>query len=315
MSAKKWQIVEGVVTAIEHSLAGIVGASVVPNAAVPERNSTKTRQVDVYVTIPSGLRVLKIAVEVRDKRTPLNVTAVEQLDAKLSKLDVDHKCVVSTSGFTRRAEDEAARCGIECRTLSEVVVPDWWLPTVVNVEGRQVQLLHVSLRYGPDTPPEIIDQLSGVSPDDWLVVTPTESVRLVEHVRSQGLIAVDKPELQQLKDQEVFTINIQMDVPSGSVLRYPAGEGPVPPLVIGSYRLHRQIGSVPISAYRMDNIEAFTFSPGVEGKQLTFVSELQSDGTRKVSLAIGDEVPKRTRVPHAGVRAGRGSKTRRRRRK
>jgi len=65
---KKWQSLEGVVTAIERSLNTISGTSVVPNAAVPVRGSTKTRQVDVLVEIPTGPRTMRMGVEVRDKR-------------------------------------------------------------------------------------------------------------------------------------------------------------------------------------------------------------------------------------------------------
>lgn len=117
MPKKKWQLLEGVVTAIERSLTELPGTSVVHNAAVPVRNSNRTRQVDVYVSIPVGPRVLRIGVEVRDERPHVDVAEIEQLNAKLSKLDVDRKCVVSASGFTTGARVEADHCGVELRTL------------------------------------------------------------------------------------------------------------------------------------------------------------------------------------------------------
>jgi hypothetical protein len=296
MKAKKWQLLEGIVAAIERSLTGLPGASVVPNAGVPVRESTKTRQVDVYVSIPIGSRVLKIGIEVRDERSPVDVTEIEQLNAKLSKLEVDRKCVVSGSGFTNGASAEARRCGIELHTLAEVSVPNWWLPTSVEVEGRHVELLHIRLHYGAETADEVIAKLQGVAPGEFFVVTPDESLNLVDIVLNQGHASIGKPELQQVKDQEVFSIRIQMELPTGSVLRYPAGEAPAPPTVFATFRLHRSVKSVPIAAYRMNNVDALTFLPGFDDKQLTFVSELQRDGSRRISLSIGDVAPKRTQI-------------------
>jgi hypothetical protein len=148
---KKWQVLEGVVTAIERSLNTISGASVVPNAAVPVRGSNKTRQVDVLVVIPTGSRTMRIGVEVKDECAPLDVTKVEQLAAKFAKLELDRGCVVAKSGFTAEAHEEAVRCGVELRTIAEVGVLDWWLPTSIPLVWRRVELIawgHVPHRCG-----------------------------------------------------------------------------------------------------------------------------------------------------------------------
>lgn len=109
----KWKVTENVVAAIERSLNAVQGARVIPNASIRERVSGVYRQVDVYVEIPTGPRVLRVGVEVRDKSAPLDLTEVEQLIAKLKKLDIDYGCVVSRAGFTVTAKEEADRNGIE----------------------------------------------------------------------------------------------------------------------------------------------------------------------------------------------------------
>lgn len=294
--AKKWQLVEGVVTAIEHSFAGLPGTLVVPNAAVTDRNSKTTRQVDVYVSIPIGSRVLTIGIEVRDESAPVDITAIEQLNAKLSKLNVDRRCVVSASGFTKSARAEAARWGVELRTIAEVGVPDWWLPTTVEVEHCHIELLHVGLGFGPDTPDDVIEKMKGVAPGEFIITSATQSISLVDIVISQGLALINSPELQKVGDQESFSILIKLENHADCTLNYPSGAGPVPPSVRGTYRLHRTIKSVPIASYRMGGVEAFTFLPGFDDKQVTFVSELQGDGTRRVSLAVADATPRSTRV-------------------
>src|SRR2546422_202002 len=133
----KWKIVENVVTAIERSLNTVEGAKVIPNASIRERISGVARQVDVYVEIPTGPRILRVGVEVRDESVPVDLPEIEQLITKLKKLDVDYGCVVSRAGFTATATAEADRYGVETRTIAEVENPDWWLATSILLNHRQ----------------------------------------------------------------------------------------------------------------------------------------------------------------------------------
>ena len=110
-SPPKWKVLENIVAAIERSLNSVPGTRVIPNASVPERISVVPRQVDVYVEIPTGPRMLRIGVEVRDKSVPSDLPEVEQLIAKLKKLDLDFGCIVSRAGFTKTAKEEAKRNG------------------------------------------------------------------------------------------------------------------------------------------------------------------------------------------------------------
>lgn len=88
----KWKVVENVVAAIERSLTGVQGAKVIANASIQERVSGIPRQVDVCVEIPTGPRVLRVGLEVRDTAAVLDLPDVEQLIAKLKKLDIDYGC-------------------------------------------------------------------------------------------------------------------------------------------------------------------------------------------------------------------------------
>jgi predicted Mrr-cat superfamily restriction endonuclease len=146
----RWKLLENAVAAIERSLTTVENTKVVPNASVPERVGGTLRQVDVYVEIPTGVRTVRVGVEVRDKADPLDLVEVEQLVAKLKKVDVDCGCIVSTSGFTASAKQEAARNGVQIRTIDEVGHPDWWLAPAMVLDLAQVELLHWQVNFHTD---------------------------------------------------------------------------------------------------------------------------------------------------------------------
>lgn len=298
MPAKKWQLLEGVVAAIERSLSAVPGTKVIPNAAVPVRGSRKTRQVDVLVEIPTGPRRIRVGVEVRNKRAPLDVTQVEQLAAKLSKLDLDRGCVVASSGFTTEGRQEAVRYGIELRTVAEIAAPNWWLPTSFQFRRRRVECFYWRLNYPPDQLDQVRKALAGSSKDLYLVI-PTEKPKLLRSVvAAQGRAAVDNhSELQDLRDQDEFKLTIEMRLPEGSLLRCPSGQLPIPVTISAAYRFHHQIEQVPISAYEMgDSINAFSGVSAIDNKQLTVIFKPQNHGKRRIFVSFTDAAPKRTRI-------------------
>jgi hypothetical protein len=130
-------------------------------------------------------------------------------------------------------------------------------------------------------------------------------------VLSKGIPAISKPELQHLKDQDVFTATIEMKMPDGSFLRRypPPGQLPVPQTIFAAYRLHHQTECVRIAAYQMGNaINAFSGVSSIDGKQLTLVTKLQADGSRDLTISFADATPKRTRIHRLVDSDERGSK-------
>ena len=290
MATKKWQVLEGVVAAIERSLNAVRGTRVIPNAAVPMRGRSATRQVDVLVEIPTGRRTLRIGVEVRCFATPLDVTHVEQLGAKLSKLDLDRGCVVSASGFTEEARSEALRCNLETRTVAEVGLPDWWLATSMQVQFPK--LLTCRLDYPPELVEELAPKIDGVKLDDAMVITPSDppcSIRSLVHQTIAGRL-----QIEGRHNQDMIKVRILVDLPDGSYLRLPSGDLPLPASIHAVVEVCTE--SAPVSAYCVsDQVSAFT-AVVLDDKQLTLMVELQPDGTRKVTGSYGDAAPKVTRV-------------------
>jgi hypothetical protein len=303
VAVKKWQVLEGIAAAIERSLAEVLGTKVVLNAAVPMRGSARTRQVDVLVEIPTGIRRLRVGVEVKDQRAPLDVTQVDQLAAKLAKLEVDRGCVVAASGFTSEVREEALRYGLETRTIVEVSIPDWWLPRAMPMVRRQVELLHYRLNYAAELLEQAKLSLTGVDPASILVVTPNESpVVLPILVANQGLVAVEQFERGELTDQLQFSMQLRLSLPFGSALTFPGGSLSLPESIDALYRLHVSIESVPLTAYQMgDTIEVLGgVTTHQKSQQLTVVVQQTAEGTRQLTMSLTDAAPKPTRVQGAG---------------
>jgi Restriction endonuclease len=289
----KWKLVENVVTAIERSLNTVAGTNVIPNASVPERISGLPRQVDVYVEIPTGPRILRIGVEVRDKTSPLDLPEVEQLVAKIQKLDLDYGCIVSRAGYTASAKEEAERNGIELRTVTDIDNPNWWLASAMMLELRQVELVRWQVNFRTEELPRVTELLAGVEGTEVeMTLANGESGTLHAFIVAQGLRAVDRPELAALKDQDTFTVQIDFSQLQGASLTSPRGPVPLPQNVYALYRLHHRIESVKLVAYEgPEGVNAFTGVSSSWGKQVTLVTKLQEDGARSLSFTADDPRP------------------------
>jgi Restriction endonuclease len=295
----KWKIVENVVTAIERSLNTIEGAKVIANASIRERVSGVARQVDAYVEIPTGPRILRVGVEVRDESVAVDLPEIEQLITKLKKLDIDYGCVVSRAGFTTTAQAEADRNGIETRTIAEVENPDWWLPTSIMLNHRQVELVHFQINFRTEELPQVSPLLGGASATDLqLVLESGEIVPFHDVVAAQGTREVDRPEMSGLKDQDEFTLTIDFRQLTGASLKSPLGDLPMPQDVYALYRFQERTESVKLAAYEgPGGVNAFTGISSSLKKQLTFVTKLNPDGARTISFVANDPKPPKTIIP------------------
>lgn len=300
----KWKIVENVVAAIERSLNAVAGAKVIPNASIQERISGVPRQVDVYVEIPTGPRVLRVGVEVRDKSSPVDLPEVEQLIAKLKKLDIDYGCVVSRAGFSATAKEEADRNGIELRTIAEVEHPDWWLASAMFLNLRQVELLHFQLNFRPDELPHVTPLLAGATGTDLeLTLANGEVTTLNAFVVAHGIRTIDRPELAHLTDQDTFNVIIDFSDLSGANVKCPQGPVPLPQNVYAHYRLHHRVEAVSLSAYEGQGVTAFTGVSSNWKKQITLVTKLNPDGTRSISITMDDPASQKTPIGRRGENA------------
>jgi hypothetical protein len=86
----------------------------------------KKRDIDVTVTIRNGDGedwAFK-AFEVKDEKSPLDVTVIEQLCGKLADMSsVTNRAIVSSSGFTDSAKRKAEHRGVDLYTLEKWATP------------------------------------------------------------------------------------------------------------------------------------------------------------------------------------------------
>jgi hypothetical protein len=296
--APRWRLLEGVVASLERSLATVEGTRVVPNARIPERVSSELRQVDVYLEVPVGVRTLRIGIEVKDEAAPLDLPDVEQLVVKLKKLDVDYGCVVSSSGFTGSALQEAKRNGVEVRTLAEIDRPSWWLASSLAVLIRRVELVNWQVNFNEPRLTEAKAMLAGVDGSKIDVSFASGAAQTLQTwVAAHGVAALERPELSDLIDQETFVQRIDFNDDDGVVVRCPSGVLPLPTNILAQYRLHVHTEQVGLSVFDAgDNVTAFTGVSNDWQRQVTLVTQLQMDGSRKISVSVGDKKPAVTLV-------------------
>lgn len=296
---RKWQVLEGVVAAIEHALATVPGTRVIPNARVPSRGSSKNRQVDVVVEIPTGPRLLRVGIEVRDKGHPLDVTQVEQLGAKLSNLELDRRCVVARSGFTRDAEEESSRWGLELRTITEIGVPDWWLSSDLVMDSQQIELL--SWKFGYDSPvlEHVRETLLLQSPDSLVLVEPAQpQIPFRTAVDNWGLAFLSSGDAPFFKNGDHFWLEIQLELPHGSVLRRGDESFPVPSSLICQWRFTVKRENLPMTAFTLaPGVYAFSTVWAAHGKQMSVITQERPDGARSFSFTVSDQAPRATTLP------------------
>lgn len=102
------------------------GAKVTESAMVPGQDTL--REIDVLIETDVGPYAIKIAVETKDFKRPLNVTEIEAVIGKYSVnggIAVNKVVVVARRGFSDAAKKRAKEARIELLTIKEAKQSDW----------------------------------------------------------------------------------------------------------------------------------------------------------------------------------------------
>src|SRR5579883_1237088 len=87
-----------------------------------------TREIDVLIESAIGPYSIKIAVEAKDEKRPLDVLKIELMIGKYLSaggVPVNKVVVVAQNGFTKTAKARAAQANIELLTLAQASQSDW----------------------------------------------------------------------------------------------------------------------------------------------------------------------------------------------
>jgi len=93
-------------------------------------NSKELREIDVSLRARMGSTSLLVILEVRDRGKKEGVSWIEQLAEKREDVQASKVVAVSTSGFSKAAQNTAAHLGIELRVVEELTIESvaHWFP-------------------------------------------------------------------------------------------------------------------------------------------------------------------------------------------
>ena len=136
----EWQQLELLVASIQMQLAP--GATVTHNAKVEGRQSETTRQIDVLVEQHVGQYPIRIALDCKDYKTPVDVKAVEEFHGLLVDIGAHKGALVCPSGFTKSAKKRAKKLDVELFSPADTDPHKWQvslaLPTVCDFRATRI---------------------------------------------------------------------------------------------------------------------------------------------------------------------------------
>lgn len=135
-------------------------SSVVESAMLDDALTGTKREVDIVVSGRVGAQVVTVSIECRDRTRPADVTWVDEMQAKHSRLPTNVLVLVSHSSFTQEARRVADKYGIRCLELNDrdAGTPDRLFPDVTSLWGKgwqiEIQRVEVSVPGIESLPPE-----------------------------------------------------------------------------------------------------------------------------------------------------------------
>jgi hypothetical protein len=293
-----WQVVKNVVAALERARNKVPGMRVTQRAQIATiHDRAETREVDVLVEIPSGGRTLSIGIEVKNKMRPIDLAGLGSIISLKEDLHLDRLCVVSTSGFAKRALRLAWRKGIELITMEQFEASEFWAaPPGMLFKNTQFQLLHVEFLYPESVLSEYKNSVLPILQAAGANVVLENSTGAASLERVIVGFAIDqKP--SGLIDQQLLTINVELES-AGVRLLVGGQEVPLPDRIVGVIRVHQKLIGLDETRFRVGDIEASTVAAklGGEDRQLTIVAVPQEGGGKQLVLSVGPREPPKTRV-------------------
>lgn len=119
----EWQQLELLVASIQRQLAP--DAKVTHNAHVEGKLSETTRQVDVLVEQYVGQYPIRIALDCKDYKTPVDLKAVEEFHGLLVDIGAHKGALVCPSGFTKTAKKRAKKLDVELFSPADTDPHKW----------------------------------------------------------------------------------------------------------------------------------------------------------------------------------------------
>lgn len=135
-----WQKLELLVASIQRQLAP--GAKVTHNAKVEGRLSETSRQIDVLVEQCVGQYQIRIALDCKDYKTPVDVKAVEEFHGLMVDIGAHKGALVCPAGFTKSAKKRAKKLEVELFSPADTDPHKWQvslaLPAICDFRATRI---------------------------------------------------------------------------------------------------------------------------------------------------------------------------------
>src|SRR5436190_8121731 len=128
MDAPDWKKFEELAATIQSDLAP--DAKVTPNAKLPGKSGA-LRQVDILIEQRTGQYELRIIVDCKDYKNPVDIKDVETFLGLLSDVGAHKGAMIAANGFTTAAKERAASAGVDLFRLLDTRNQKW--PSYVSV--------------------------------------------------------------------------------------------------------------------------------------------------------------------------------------
>lgn len=130
------------------------GATVQESAMVPMAGLSQPREIDILIEGMFGPFRMKVAVEAKDEKRPMDVMELDSYAAKYrgeGRIQVDKFVLVTRRGFTKTAKQKAALLDVELLTLDQAEAKDWaaQLPNAASIRFEHAPHLCVIIFSPP----------------------------------------------------------------------------------------------------------------------------------------------------------------------
>jgi len=137
-AAPAWKQFELLAATIQRELAA--DAIVTLNAKVLGRRSNTERQIDVLVEQHVGQFHLKIVMDCKDHRQPVDVKGVEEFIGLVADVGAHKGAMIASNGFTEAAKQRARDAGVDLLRIIDVEGHKWKTYVTVPALLRDIQI-------------------------------------------------------------------------------------------------------------------------------------------------------------------------------
>lgn len=118
------------------------GVTVESPGFLEDRITGQLREIDVLISRGIGHHKHLIAIECRDRSTPIGVPDVEAFHTKTKDLQINKAVFISSSGFRKTAIEKAVFYNISCLDIEDIESFDWLLTDCIHYHEKKLLKAH-----------------------------------------------------------------------------------------------------------------------------------------------------------------------------